>query len=102
MRYRLNSGICRTLAEAKRHNGDHCPPFASISLMNRYGSSAARLEVRGIGDRAGDAFASATDLGTGLEKPMRVQRDRATGSVTLEHQACPPRTLLRIYWQLVQ
>ena len=102
VRYRLNGGLCRTLAEAKRRHGDHCPPFASISLMNRYGSSAARLEVRGIGDRAGDAFASATDLGTGLEKPMRVQRDRAAGSVTLEHPACPPRTLLRIYWQLVQ
>ena len=102
VRYRLNGGVCRTFAEAMRRHGDHSAPFASIALMNRYGSSAARLEVRGIGDRAGDAFASATDLGTGLEKPMRVKRDSAAGSVTLEHPACPPRTLLRIYWQLVR
>jgi 3',5'-cyclic AMP phosphodiesterase CpdA len=101
VRYRLNGGICRTLGEAQRRFGDHCPPFASVSLMNRYGSSGAVLEVRGISDRAADAFASATDLGTGLEKPMRVQRDRSAGSVRLEHPACPPRTLLRIYWQLV-
>jgi len=98
--YRLDGGICRTLAEARRLDGGHTPPFASLGLMNRYGSNLARLEVSGIGAQASDAFASATDLGTGLEKPMRVERNEAAGTVTFEHPACPPRTLLRIYWQL--
>ena len=72
VRYRVEAAICRTWRESQRCFGDQASPFASVSLMNRYGSSSTRLEITGIGDAVADAFASATDLGTGLERPLRV------------------------------
>ncbi len=66
--------------------------------MNRYSSDSAQLSVRGLGDRGELAFASATDLGTGLERPMHLSR--ASDRVVLDSPSCPPRTLLRIYWPL--
>lgn len=74
-------------------------PFASVGLMNRYHSEHACLTVSGLEQSAATAFASATDLGTGLERPIAVRRDTA-GDVHARYDACPPRTLLRIYWPL--
>lgn len=68
--------------------------------MNRYETGLARLAVHGLGPRAREAFASATDLGTGLETPMRLRRDIDAGTVELWHPDCAPRTLLRVYWPL--
>jgi 3',5'-cyclic AMP phosphodiesterase CpdA len=98
VRYRVEAAISRTQREARRCLGDRASPFASVSLMNRYGSSSTRLVVTGIGEAVADGFASATDLGTGLERPLRVVR--SDGSITLEQRDCPPRTLLRVYWRL--
>jgi len=74
--------------------------------MNRYVCRKARLEVTGLGKIAKSAFASATDLGTGLERPLRVDRsgDGGNGSdgamMAANLDDCPARTLLRIYWPL--
>jgi hypothetical protein len=45
-------------------------------------------------------FASITDLTTGRESPADVHADDGTWTVTAD--ACPPRTLLRIYWPLAE
>jgi hypothetical protein len=68
--------------------------------MNRYSARKATLELIGLGPRAQAAFASATDLGTGLERPPVLQRDGAEGGVLACLDDCPARTLLRIYWPL--
>ena len=97
-RYRLEGGVCRTFEEAQRLFGVRSSPFAAVSLMNRYSSESARLVVHGLGEAARDAFASATDLGTGMERPMHLTRN--ADGVVVDHPSCPPRTLLRIYWRL--
>jgi hypothetical protein len=66
--------------------------------MNRYASDSARMSLTGLDSRAEAAFASATDLGTGLERPMHLSR--SSERVVLDYPSCPPRTLLRIYWKL--
>jgi 3',5'-cyclic AMP phosphodiesterase CpdA len=98
--YRVLGGVLRTLTEAKRVHADRLSPFAYVALLNRYYSELARLTVRGLGDAAIDAFASATDLGTGLENPVPVERGAEPGEIHLSVERCAPRTLLRIYWRL--
>lgn len=98
--YRVLGGVLRTLAEAKRVHGDRLSPFAYVALLNRYGSELAQLTLRGLGDAAADAFASATDLGTGLERPEPIERGSQPGEILVRAANCPPRTLLRIYWRL--
>jgi hypothetical protein len=66
--------------------------------MNRYSSAIARLEVLGLGETIPRAFASTTDLSTGLERPLRLER--SNGSVVAAHTDCQARTLLRVYWPL--
>ena len=66
--------------------------------MNRYSSEVARLEVSGLDAATSRAFASATDLSTGLERPLRLER--RNGGVIAAHDRCPARTLLRVYWPL--
>jgi 3',5'-cyclic AMP phosphodiesterase CpdA len=99
VRYEVKGGIYRTLVEAGRANPTPLP-FSNVALLNRYASGEARLVVSGLGTSASDAFASATDLGTGLERPMRLQPGANADEVVLSYAACPPRTLLRVYWRL--
>ena len=75
-------------------------PYGSIAFMNRYAAERARLVVRGLLGHSDDAFASTTDLGTGLERPLPLGRDG--DSVFAEQAGCPARTLLRIYWPLAR
>jgi hypothetical protein len=98
--YRVLGGVHRTLAEAKRVHGDRFTPFAYVALLNRYYSENARLTVRGFGDAAVDAFASATELGTGLGNPVPIQRGAEPGEIHVSVERCAPRTLLRVYWRL--
>jgi 3',5'-cyclic AMP phosphodiesterase CpdA len=98
--YRVLGGVFRTLAEAEHVHGDGPTPFASLGLLNRYYSDVAQLTVRGLGDAALDAFASATDLGTGLERPVSIERASEPGVIFVRATGCPPRTLLRVYWRL--
>ena len=99
-RYRVERAVFRTLAAAREAQGHRASAFAQVSLMNRYSSKRASLEMVGLGERAPAAFASATDLGTGLERPLVLQRGNADGAVTALLDGCPARTLLRIYWPL--
>lgn len=103
-RYRVEGAAFRSLETARREQGHHASAFAQVSLMNRYVCERARLEVAGLGRAAATAFASATDLGTGLERPLRVVRNgNGDGEETLvsaELENCPARTLIRIYWPL--
>ena len=97
-RYRVEGGACRTWSEALAARGATAAPFESVALMNRYAASEARLALEGLGARSHEAFASAMDLGTGEERPLRchASSDRAV----VELPRCPPRTLLRIRWPL--
>jgi hypothetical protein len=98
--YLVLGGVFRTLAESRRVMGDRSSPFGHIGLMNRYYSDLAQLTVSGLSEAATDAFASATDLGTGLERPIPLERGSIPGEITVQARNCPPRTLLRIYWRL--
>jgi hypothetical protein len=98
--YRVLGGVVRTLPEAKQVHGDRLSPFAYVALLNRYYSEVAKLTVRGLGDTALDAFASATDLGTGLEHPVPIQRGPEPDEIFVAAEGCAPRTLLRVYWRL--
>lgn len=84
----------------RQAQGHRASAFAQVNLMNRYSSRSARLELRGLGERAAAAFASATDLGTGLERPLVLSRGEADSGVAAQLLNCPARTLLRIYWPL--
>lgn len=98
--YTVLGGVLRTLVESLRVHGDCSSPFAYVALLNRYYSEVAQLTVRGLGDAALDAFASATDLGTGLERPVALERGSSADEIFVRTLRCPPRTLLRIYWRL--
>jgi hypothetical protein len=95
--FRVEGGILRMLNGLHHESADRHPPFASLALMNRYASREARLEVRGLESWDG-AFASATDLGTGLERPLGL--DKGPDGIVVSYPDCPPRTLLRAYWPL--
>jgi hypothetical protein len=95
-RYRVRGALRRRLDPRQRS----ASPYAWLGLMNRYASETARIVVRGLGSRSEEAFASATDLGTGLERPLPLVRSE--GAVGAELGDCPPRTLLRVYWPLAR
>jgi len=100
--YRVEGSVFRTLEAARQAQGYRASAFTQVSLMNRYSSRSARLELVGLDAGLSAAFASATDLGTGQERPLRLKRGPREGSVLAELQDCPARTLLRIYWPLEQ
>lgn len=97
--FEVRGGLPRTLSEHQRLHGHRAAPFTSVGLMNRYRSDRAVLSLSGLGAAADDAFASMTHLGTGLERPTRLERG-AGDTVEVRMSDCPPRTLLRIYWPL--
>ena len=75
-------------------------PYAWQGLMNRYACDEVHLEIRAEGSRAlRGAFASETDLGTGLQKPLALT-ESSDGAVVIRYRDCPPRTLIRVYWPL--
>lgn len=98
--YRLEGGVCRTIAESERIYGPRSSPYEWLGLMNRYHCDDARLSVAGLGESARGAFASATDLGTGIEQPLKLVREEGTDRVEAVMASCPARTLLRVYWPL--
>ncbi|NUP06364.1 MAG: metallophosphoesterase [Polyangiaceae bacterium] len=99
-RYRLNSGVCRTVEESERVYGRRASPYEWLGIMNRYACDETTLVVEGLGDEALHAFGSATDLGTGIEQPLKLVRLPGRLEATLRN--CPARTLLRIYWPLAR
>lgn len=96
-RYRVDGAVCRTVAEAELVYGRRASPYEWIGLMNRYGCHSAELLL--TGPVTGDAFASITDLGTGIEEPAALQ-PAGPDTLALVVHDCPARALLRIYWPL--
>jgi 3',5'-cyclic AMP phosphodiesterase CpdA len=99
-RYRVEGAVFRSFVAARAAQGHRASAFAQVSLMNRYAAAHAELELIGLGERIGAAFASATDLGTGLERPLTLKRGANEDAVVARLEDCPARTLLRIYWPL--
>jgi hypothetical protein len=98
--YRVEGALVRVLNGLHHAHADRHAPFAWVSLMNRYRSELCTLELDGLGAGVGQVFASATDLGNGLERPLRVEIDGSRAIVRYDN--CPPRTLLRAYWPLIR
>jgi 3',5'-cyclic AMP phosphodiesterase CpdA len=99
-RYEVHGGVFRTWRAAHAVEGHRASAFAQVSLMSRYASRQTRLEVAGLGAAAERAFASTTDLGTGLEQPLALARSTDAGSVVAAQADCLARTLIRVYWPL--
>lgn len=71
--------------------------------MNRYASTDVHLEIHaGAPGALRGAFASETDLGTGLQQPLALAADSSDDVAIIRYPSCPPRTLLRVYWPLEQ
>jgi hypothetical protein len=100
-RYRIVGAYCRSVAEAERIFGVRWAPYAWQGLMNRYASADVRLEIHaGAPSGLRGAFASETDLGTGLQQPLPLAPESNDDVVVIRYRNCPPRTLLRVYWPL--
>jgi 3',5'-cyclic AMP phosphodiesterase CpdA len=100
-RYRIVGAYCRTVPEAERLFGSRWAPYAWVGLMNRYASKLVRVELHSPGTTAlRGAFASETDLGTGLQRPLKPSSAASDDQIVIEYADCPPRTLIRIYWPL--
>jgi hypothetical protein len=98
--YRVRDAVCRTVPEAQELYGRRASPYEWVGLMNRYLARRARLTLVGLGDLSRQAFASLTDLGTGLEEPAPVDRSAGGDELRVVVDDCPARSLLRIYWPL--
>jgi hypothetical protein len=99
--YRIVGAYPRSVAEAQRLFGLDRAPFAWQGLMNRYACKQVRLEIRGGGTGAlRGAFASETDLGTGLQQPLPLGAGSTDDRVVIDYPDCPPRLLIRVYWPL--
>lgn len=94
--YHLAGGVCRSVAGAARAYGKGTA-FEWVGLVNRKPSQSAVLELRGLPDTT-EVFASLTDLSTGQERPLALERDG--DGVRARVRDCRARQLLRIYWML--
>lgn len=98
LQYTLRQGVCRTIAETHKAYQTKGETYEWLSLMNRYDAQRATLCVEGL-PRYMRVFGSATDLGTGEERPIPLVRE-GQERLLLEMGPCRARTLLRIYWTL--
>jgi hypothetical protein len=95
--YAISEALCRTLAEGSRSYGLGTA-FEWVGLLCRYGAARANLRLARANVGAIEPFASVSDLTTGREHPIAVTRTEDEWTVSAE--ACPPRSLLRLYWPL--
>lgn len=101
LRFRIESGVCRTISESTRLFGARWSPFSWMGIMNRYASDHVRIElVNEVSSGLARAFASAIDLATGMERPLPLSPESTAQRAVLECADCPPRTLLRVHWPL--
>ncbi len=102
-RYKVTGGVCATVAEASREYDEAGSAFEWVGLLNRYRSDLARLVVTlaPVDVARQRPFASVTDLTTGRERAIALQRDDAAHRYWFEVKQCPARTMLRVYWPLV-
>lgn len=99
-RYRVVDGLCRTLHAGARAYGPGAA-YEWVGLLCRYGATTARLVLETPEVATLRAFGSVTDLQTGRERPLRLDRD-PHGAVRLIVPRCHARMLLRIYWPLAR
>lgn len=97
-RYEEHAGLCRTLEGAIAMQGVEAA-FEWVGLLCRYGAARATLRLARKGAEDVRPFASLTDVTIGRERPRRIEETDDWWTVHAE--ACPPRSLLRIYWPLV-
>jgi 3',5'-cyclic AMP phosphodiesterase CpdA len=100
-RYELLGGLPRSLEALTGRgvrDGGAPAPYGSVKLLNRYTSASAVLHLASeVNVR--EVFASATDLGTGEERPLRLS-ERTGERAVVELSPCPARTLLQLHWPL--
>lgn len=95
--YRIHSAVPRTVDEARRLASE-AAPFGSVEHLVRYRTRMARLSLHGPDSLLASTFASVSDIGSGLEHPVRLEREDRRVVLTLPNAAA--RSLLRIYWPL--
>ena len=96
-RFRMEHGLCRTLGEAERCYGT-ANAFEWIGLLSRYGARVATLRLSRVGAERLRPFASVTDLTTGREQPLLLEKSDQHWSASVRDAA--PRSLVRIYFPL--
>lgn len=94
--WRVLGGAFATSQAASEERGPGTS-FESVGLLNRSRASLVRVRVD-LWPVTSRPFASATDLTTGKERPLRLTRDGQ--GVCVEYPNCPARTLVRVYWPL--
>ena len=101
LRFCIENGVCRTISESTRLFGARWSPYSWMGIMNRYASEHVRIELVNDSSRGlAHAFASAIDLGNGMERPLPLSRESTPHRAVLECGDCPPRTLVRVHWPL--
>jgi 3',5'-cyclic AMP phosphodiesterase CpdA len=95
--YAIQDALCRTLDEASRFYGQQAA-FEWVGLLCRYGAQRAVLTLSARHMAGVQPFGSLTDLTTGRERPLAVERETTGWSAVAEN--CAPRSLLRLYWPL--
>lgn len=101
LEYRLLGGACATMMEASKEYGEGTA-FESVGLFNRYRAKVARLSVKLKAAQPDERrpFASVTDLTTGRERAVKLERDETAHVYSVSVTDCPARALLRIWWPL--
>jgi 3',5'-cyclic AMP phosphodiesterase CpdA len=101
LRFRIENGVCRTISESTRLFGARWSPYSWMGIMNRYASDRVRIEIVNETSRGlARAFASATDLSNGMERPLALAPESSPHRAVLYCTDCPARTLLRVHWPL--
>jgi 3',5'-cyclic AMP phosphodiesterase CpdA len=95
--YAIPDALCRTLVEASRFHGPQAA-FEWVGLLCRYGAQRAVLTLSAQNMTGVRPFGSLTDLTTGRERPLAVERETSGWNAVAENGA--PRSLLRLYWPL--
>lgn len=96
-KFALEHGLCRTLGEAERCYRT-ATAFEWVGLLSRYGARVATLRLLRAGVEWLKPFASVTDLTTGREQPLLLERTSEHWSASVRDAA--PRSLVRIYFPL--
>ncbi|MCU0674333.1 MAG: metallophosphoesterase [Myxococcota bacterium] len=95
-RYLVEAGAYRTHAEALRTQRGSAAPYGHVELLVRYRCARAELRVTGL--PFVEAFASATDAGSGQQSVVPIVRE--DDALVVRVLECPARTLLRLHWPL--
>lgn len=95
-RYLVEAGAYRTHAEALRTQRGSAAPYGHVELLVRYRCARAELRVTAL--PFVEAFASATDAGSGQQSVVPIVRE--DDALVVRLLECPARTLLRLHWPL--